>query len=241
MGGPRGSDHCLTITAEPRAGENAPARAFAPRGTVGLRLLSRFALTAAGHVMLVTGCQHAKAATTPQSNNGRSVDASSRVERRMRLPDRCRGETRRDRSAVRPHSRGLPQPRLRRLPPIAKTRAPERSASTRTAPPSRPRRTRHSSTFRSRSACSPRASSRTRGSQNLTDLTRYVPGVAIHQGEGNRDELVIRGVDSSANFFVNGFRDDVQIFSRSLQRTERRDSKRVRARSHSAAGPAAAS
>ncbi|MFL6821983.1 MAG: TonB-dependent receptor [Xanthobacteraceae bacterium] len=48
--------------------------------------------------------------------------------------------------------------------------------------------------------------------QNLTDVTRYVPGVAIHQGEGNRDELVIRGVDSSANFFVNGFRDDVQYF-----------------------------
>ena len=48
--------------------------------------------------------------------------------------------------------------------------------------------------------------------QNLTDVTRYVPGVAIHQGEGNRDELIIRGVDSSANFFVNGFRDDVQYF-----------------------------
>ncbi len=46
----------------------------------------------------------------------------------------------------------------------------------------------------------------------LTDVTRFVPGVAVHQGEGNRDELVIRGVDSSANFFVNGFRDDVQIF-----------------------------
>jgi catecholate siderophore receptor len=48
--------------------------------------------------------------------------------------------------------------------------------------------------------------------QNLTDITRYVPGVDVHQGEGNRDELIIRGVDSSANFFVNGFRDDVQIF-----------------------------
>ena len=47
---------------------------------------------------------------------------------------------------------------------------------------------------------------------SITDLTRYVPGVAIHQGEGNRDELVIRGVDSSANFFVNGFRDDVQYY-----------------------------
>src|SRR5262245_6087676 len=48
--------------------------------------------------------------------------------------------------------------------------------------------------------------------QTLTEVTRYVPGVAIHQGEGNRDELVIRGVDSSANFFVNGFRDDVQYY-----------------------------
>src|SRR3954466_15135035 len=38
-------------------------------------------------------------------------------------------------------------------------------------------------------------------------------------GEGNRDELVIRGVDSSANFFVNGFRDDVQIF-RDLYNTQ---------------------
>jgi catecholate siderophore receptor len=47
---------------------------------------------------------------------------------------------------------------------------------------------------------------------SITDITRYIPGVTVHQGEGNRDELVIRGVDSSANFFVNGFRDDVQYF-----------------------------
>lgn len=55
--------------------------------------------------------------------------------------------------------------------------------------------------------------------QALTDVTRYVPGVAIHQGEGNRDELVIRGVDSSANFFVNGFRDDIQYY-RDLYNTQ---------------------
>ncbi|MGZ5810296.1 MAG: TonB-dependent receptor [Xanthobacteraceae bacterium] len=48
--------------------------------------------------------------------------------------------------------------------------------------------------------------------QSIDDAVRYVPGVVPHQGEGNRDELVIRGVDSSANFFVNGFRDDVQFF-----------------------------
>src|SRR5512132_335755 len=56
--------------------------------------------------------------------------------------------------------------------------------------------------------------------QNLTDITRYVPGVDVHQGEGNRDELIIRGVDSSANFFVNGFRDDVQYFRRNPEGTE---------------------
>jgi catecholate siderophore receptor len=55
--------------------------------------------------------------------------------------------------------------------------------------------------------------------QNITDISRYVPGVTIHQGEGNRDELVIRGVDSSANFFVNGFRDDVQYY-RDLYNTQ---------------------
>src|SRR5205085_3449920 len=37
---------------------------------------------------------------------------------------------------------------------------------------------------------------RDQGFQSVTEITRYVPGVAIHQGEGNRDELVIRGVDS---------------------------------------------
>jgi catecholate siderophore receptor len=55
--------------------------------------------------------------------------------------------------------------------------------------------------------------------RSITDITRYIPGVTVHQGEGNRDELVIRGVDSSANFFVNGFRDDVQYF-RDLYNTQ---------------------
>jgi catecholate siderophore receptor len=50
--------------------------------------------------------------------------------------------------------------------------------------------------------------------QTLTDVTRYVPGVAIHQGEGNRDELVIRGVDSSANFFVNERRARISLRKR---------------------------
>ena len=45
--------------------------------------------------------------------------------------------------------------------------------------------------------------------QNLTDQLRYVPGVIPAQGEGNRDQAVIRGQSSSADFYVNGVRDDV--------------------------------
>jgi len=47
---------------------------------------------------------------------------------------------------------------------------------------------------------------------NLGDVVRYVPGVTAHQGENNRDQVVIRGVSSSADFFLNGVRDDVQYY-----------------------------
>src|SRR4029079_16790703 len=58
------------------------------------------------------------------------------------------------------------------------------------------------------------------GAQKLEDIARYVPGVNWHQGEGNRDQLVIRGQSSTADFFVNGMRDDAQIY-RDLYNTER--------------------
>ncbi|KAB1071671.1 TonB-dependent receptor [Methylobacterium planeticum] len=48
--------------------------------------------------------------------------------------------------------------------------------------------------------------------QNLTDQLRYVPGVIPAQGENNRDQAIIRGQSTSADFFVNGVRDDVQYF-----------------------------
>ncbi|GJE19150.1 TonB-dependent receptor [Methylobacterium marchantiae] len=50
------------------------------------------------------------------------------------------------------------------------------------------------------------------GIQSVTEAIRYVPGVIPHQGEGNRDDVVIRGQRSNADFFVNGIRDDVQYF-----------------------------
>jgi catecholate siderophore receptor len=48
--------------------------------------------------------------------------------------------------------------------------------------------------------------------RGISDLTRYVPGVGIAQGEGNRDTPVMRGNSTTADFFVDGIRDDVQYF-----------------------------
>jgi catecholate siderophore receptor len=55
---------------------------------------------------------------------------------------------------------------------------------------------------------------------SIGDVVRYVPGVTAIQGENNRDQLVIRGNSTSADFFVNGVRDDVQYY-RDLYNLER--------------------
>ncbi len=55
---------------------------------------------------------------------------------------------------------------------------------------------------------------------SMGDVVRYVPGVALHQGENNRDQVIIRGNSSSADFFVDGVRDDVQYY-RDLYNLER--------------------
>lgn len=47
---------------------------------------------------------------------------------------------------------------------------------------------------------------------SIADAVRYVPGVVAGQGEGNRDQLTIRGQNTTADFFVNGVRDDVQYY-----------------------------
>jgi catecholate siderophore receptor len=47
---------------------------------------------------------------------------------------------------------------------------------------------------------------------SVGDVIRYVPGMGSHQGENNRDQVIIRGNSSSADFFVNGVRDDVQYY-----------------------------
>jgi len=50
------------------------------------------------------------------------------------------------------------------------------------------------------------------GMMSIADVVRYVPGIEVHQGENNRDQLIIRGNSTSADFFLNGVRDDVQYY-----------------------------
>jgi catecholate siderophore receptor len=47
---------------------------------------------------------------------------------------------------------------------------------------------------------------------SLTDVLRYVPGTTIGQGEGNRDQITLRGQNTTADFFLDGVRDDVQYY-----------------------------
>src|SRR5262245_33960521 len=40
--------------------------------------------------------------------------------------------------------------------------------------------------------------------QSLADVVRYVPGIGIAQGEGNRDNPVFRGSSSSSDLYIDG-------------------------------------
>ena len=51
-----------------------------------------------------------------------------------------------------------------------------------------------------------------RGFRELGDIVRYTPGINTSQGEGHRDSIVFRGVRSTADFFLDGVRDDVQYY-----------------------------
>ncbi len=60
---------------------------------------------------------------------------------------------------------------------------------------------------------------RLQGFTAIGDIISYTPGVSMSQGEGHRDALVIRGVRSTADFYLDGARDDVQYY-RSLYNLE---------------------
>ena len=60
---------------------------------------------------------------------------------------------------------------------------------------------------------------RKQGLREIGDIVRYTTGVNTSQGEGHRDAVVFRGVRSTADFFQDGNRDDVQYY-RSLYNVE---------------------
>jgi len=58
------------------------------------------------------------------------------------------------------------------------------------------------------------------GLRSVGDVLRMVPGAVVSLGEGNRDQIALRGNSSTADFFVDGLRDDVQYY-RGLYNLER--------------------
>ncbi len=55
---------------------------------------------------------------------------------------------------------------------------------------------------------------------SIGDTVRYTPGVFASQGENNRDTLSFRGISTTGSFFVDGVRDDIQMY-RDLYNIER--------------------
>ena len=47
---------------------------------------------------------------------------------------------------------------------------------------------------------------------SIADALRYVAGATTGQGEGHRDQPTLRGNNATADFFVDGLRDDVQYY-----------------------------
>ncbi|MEO8010723.1 MAG: TonB-dependent siderophore receptor [Dokdonella sp.] len=46
----------------------------------------------------------------------------------------------------------------------------------------------------------------------MADVVRYIPGIGMAQGEGNRDTPIFRGNASTSDMFIDGMRDDVQYY-----------------------------
>ena len=56
--------------------------------------------------------------------------------------------------------------------------------------------------------------------RQLGDALRYVPGVSLGTGEGHRDQVLLRGQATTADFYLDGLRDDSQYY-RPLYNVER--------------------
>lgn len=66
----------------------------------------------------------------------------------------------------------------------------------------------------------PEALLRDQGARSLQDALRNVPGVSFHIGDGQRDQIYIRGFDAIGDQFVDGMRDDA-LYYRDLSNIER--------------------
>lgn len=66
----------------------------------------------------------------------------------------------------------------------------------------------------------PEALLRDQGAQSVQDALRNVPGVSFHIGDGQRDQVYIRGFDAIGDNFVDGLRDDA-LYYRDLSNVER--------------------
>lgn len=56
--------------------------------------------------------------------------------------------------------------------------------------------------------------------RQLGEALRFVPGISLESGEGHRDEIFIRGQETTADFYLDGLRDDAQYY-RSLYNISR--------------------
>ncbi len=50
------------------------------------------------------------------------------------------------------------------------------------------------------------------GMKSIGDVLRAVAGATVASGEGHRDQILLRGQNTTADFFVDGIRDDVQYY-----------------------------
>lgn len=50
------------------------------------------------------------------------------------------------------------------------------------------------------------------GMQGMAEVVRYIPGITMALGEGHRDAPTIRGNSTTADFFIDGIRDDAQYY-----------------------------
>ncbi|HEX8194556.1 MAG TPA: TonB-dependent siderophore receptor [Allosphingosinicella sp.] len=50
------------------------------------------------------------------------------------------------------------------------------------------------------------------GLRSIADVLTYVPGAIAGTGEANRDQISLRGNNTTADFFLDGIRDDAQYF-----------------------------